>query len=67
MCHPTEGKAFSNLLNLHQGRFEIHIRKKFTTEKEVGHWNWLVHSGRITIPGRLKKSVDAALGDMVLW
>ncbi|GAB0185339.1 hypothetical protein GRJ2_000999200 [Grus japonensis] len=55
----TRGKG----LKLCQGRFRLHIRKNFFTEKVINHWNGL--SGESPSLEVSKRCVDVVLGDMV--
>jgi len=57
------------LYKLHQRRFSLHIRKKFSTESVIKHWNRppreVVESPCVKV---VKEHVDVALMHMVyLW
>jgi len=55
-----------NVLKLHQGRFRLAIRKNFSTERVVKHWNRMPREV-LESPSLedLKRHVEVALWDMV--
>ncbi|KAJ7405121.1 hypothetical protein WISP_141800 [Willisornis vidua] len=62
----TSSRSRGYNLKLCQGRFGLDIRKKFFTEREIGHWNGLpgeaVDSPSLEV---FKKRLDVALSAMV--
>jgi len=45
----TSDRTQRNGMKLYQGKFWLHIRKRFFTEKVIGHWNRLPRKG-VTAP-----------------
>ena len=62
----TSDRTHGNGVKLRQGKFRLHIRKRFFTEGVVAHWNRLPREG-VTAPSlsEFKKSLDCALSHMV--
>jgi len=52
-------------MKLHQGKFRLDIRKKFFTERLVGHWNRLPREVVMTPSlSEFKESLDDGLSRM---
>ena len=53
-------------MKLHQGKFRLDVRKRFSTERVVGDWNRLPGEV-VTAPSRseFKEHLDDALSHMV--
>ena len=62
----TRDRTCGNGVKLRQGRFRLHIRKRFFTERVVAHWNRLPREG-VTAPSlpEFKKRLHCALSHMV--
>ena len=62
----TSDRARGNGMKLHQGKFRLDIRKRFFTEKEIGHWNRLPREV-VTAPSlsEFKERLDDALSHMI--
>ena len=57
-----------NGLKLEEGRFRLHIKKKFRTVRGVIHWNRLPSEVIDTCSlEALKPRLDGALGNLVWW
>ena len=55
-----------NGLKLRQGRFRLDIRRKFTTQRVVAHWNRLPKEVVDALPlEAFKVRLDEALGSLV--
>ena len=62
----TSDRTHRNGVKLRQGRFRLHIRKRFFTERVVAHRNKLPREG-VPAPSlpEFKKRLDCALSHMV--
>ena len=52
-------------MKLHQGKFRLDIRKRFFTERVVGHWNRLPREAPSL--SEFKEHLDEAFSHMVLF
>ena len=62
----TSNRTRGNAMELHHGKFRLDIRKRFFTERVVGHWN-RVPRQVVMAPSLLEFNMrlDDALRDMV--